>query len=129
MAAKARTDYSRLMNYTSLMVAASLGLAACAASPSDGYERHGMSRLVEVQGSASEFVFEVADPPAQPEEDAEATRMRWLGEWLAVKGRCPAGFEIVDRRQFGPFEYNPTDATLRYLVRCRAGTQETAQEN
>ena len=107
--------------------AAVLGLTACAASPSDGYERHGLSRLVAVPGSGSEFVFEAGEPPAasaQTGEDAEAVRLRWLAEWLEVQGLCPAGHEVVDKRQFGPFEYNPMNAKYRYLVRCRRAPEE-----
>lgn len=120
------------MNGRIFIALVALCLAACAASPSDGYERHGLSRLVEVPGSATEYVFEVGDPPqgaGQTEEDAEAVRMRWLSEWLAVQGLCQWGHQIVDRRPFGPFEYNPMHAKLRYLVRCRSAPEEVAKEN
>lgn len=96
-----------------------LAAVACASSPSDGYERHSLSRLVVVEGSASEFIFEVGPPPSDPAE-AEAVRMRWLSEWLALRGLCMSGHEIIDKRPFGPFEYNPMRAEFRYLVRCRA---------
>lgn len=71
-------------------------------------------------GSSSEFVFEVGRPRAPSEAEAEAVRMRWLTEWLGVQGKCLLGHEIVDKRQFGPFEYNPLQAEFRYLVRCRS---------
>ena len=121
-------------------------LTACAASPSDGYDRHNLSRLVAVPGSSSEFVYEAGRPPAssiqaqqpgasqaetqaetQAESQAEAVRMRWLAEWLAVQGQCPHGYEVVDRRQFGPFEYNPLQAQFRYFVRCREAPVATSE--
>lgn len=118
-------DYSRPMKRETLVLAIILWLGGCAAAPSDGYERHTLSRLVEVPGASDEFVFEVGRPPPGPlgtAAEAEAVRMRWLAEWLEVRGQCLAGHEIVDRRQFGTFEYNPMQAEYRYLVRCRAAT-------
>ncbi len=99
-----------------------LAAFGCASSPGDGFQRHSLSRLVAVEGSNSEFVFESrADlVPTEADADAEAVRLRWIAEWLAVRGVCASGHEIVDRRPFGPMEYNPARADLRYLVRCHA---------
>lgn len=107
-------------------------LSACAGAPADGYDRHTLSRLVEVPGSSSEFIYEAGRPPPGPagsETEAESVRMRWLAEWLEVRGLCLTGHEIVDRRPFGPFEYNPMQAELRYLIRCRAATAEVPEED
>ncbi|MBT8144455.1 MAG: hypothetical protein KJO55_07125 [Gammaproteobacteria bacterium] len=119
------------MTNTAPSIALVFWLTACAASPSDGYERHGLSRLVEVPGSSSEFVYEVGRPPPGPlnsEAEAEAVRMRWLAEWLTLRGQCLSGHEIVDRRQFGPQEYNPMQAELRYLIRCRAAQADDPRD-
>ncbi len=95
-------------------------LAACAAGPTDDYERHSSSRLVAVEGARDEYVFEVQEAAGGAAADAEAVRMRWLSQWLELRGVCAAGYEIVDRRRFGSMEYNPMRADYRYLVRCRA---------
>lgn len=112
----------RLICLTLLLV-----VTACATSPGDAYQRHSHSRLVPVEGSSSEFVFASrADVvPTDADANAEAVRLRWISEWLAIRGACAAGHEVVDQRPFGPMEYNPAMADLRYLVRCRAAPVET----
>ncbi len=107
-----------------------LGAAACAAQGPDGFERHSHSRLVAVEGSASEYIFESGEAPGFTSTDpqGEAVRMLWLSEWLAMRGACSNGYEIVDKRPFGPMEYNPMRASFRYLVRCRAVSEPTAKE-
>lgn len=124
------------MNRIVLAAALLAFLSGCASVPADGYERHSRSRLVNVPGSGSEFIFEAGQPPvapdraeADPETAAEAVRMRWLSEWLTLRGVCAAGHEIVDRRPFGPYEYNPMGAEYRYLVRCRAAPATEAGDN
>lgn len=95
---------------------------SCAGMPQDAYQRHSYSRLVAVEDSSSEFLFESRSDVMPTEADAspEAVRIRWIAEWLAARGACVSGHDIVDRRPFGPMEYNPMQADWRYLVRCRA---------
>lgn len=103
-------------------------LAACATGPSDDFERHSYSRLLEVEGGSGEYVFESRETWSGA-ADAESVRMRWLAQWLELRGVCAAGYEVVDRRRFGPLEYNPLQADLRYLVRCRASVDGEEPES
>jgi hypothetical protein len=49
--------------------------------------------------SKNEFTFEARAGIEYPEdsEEAEATRMQWLGQALADRGMCPGGYEITGR--------------------------------
>lgn len=113
--------YSRPMITRTIAVVTCLLCVGCAVQGS-GFERHSLSRLSEVPGSAVEFIFEAGSVPGYDKDDpaAEATRMQWLSEWLKVRGACEAGYEVTERRPFAALEYNPQQSELRYAVRCRA---------
>lgn len=110
------------MRSRGLELALVLVAVGCAGTPQDAYQRHSLSRMIAVEGSSSEFIFQSRNDVVPTEADAspEAVRIRWIAEWLAVRGACTSGHDIVDRRPFGSMEYNPMQADWRYLVRCRA---------
>ncbi len=112
--------YSRRMNRSATLLSCFLLLAGCAAQ-GNSFERHSLSRLSEVSGSAVEFEFETRAVPGFERDDpeAEAVRMQWLTEWLAVRGACKSGYEVTERRQLELSTYNDYQSEFHYLVRCR----------
>jgi hypothetical protein len=98
------------------------------------YNRHRLSDITlprSSDGSAAGtdsaiFYFDVTVTPEFPDNnaEAEAERMRWLGEWLVQRNMCPTGYEIVKKRKFDYLEDNPARRDLRYEVRCKAGAIE-----
>ncbi|MBM4196304.1 MAG: hypothetical protein FJ197_04285 [Gammaproteobacteria bacterium] len=107
-------------------------LVSCAAFDSpDLYNRHRFSEITQPRdgaGGASRdvFYFDVSITAEFPDNDAtaEAERMRWLDEWLELRGMCPAGREILRKRPFDFMEDNPARRDQRYEVRCRAAAAQ-----
>ncbi len=102
------------------VIGACLLCAACATSDG-GFERHSLSRLSAVPDSGVEFVFETRAVPGLERNDpaAEATRMQWLSEWLAVRGACALGYEVTERREIALQDDSFYNTEFRYAVRCR----------
>jgi len=99
-----------------------LMLSSCTAmAPSTDYDRHRLSEITLPRDRGDLFYFDVAVDSSFPADDAqaEATRMRWLDEWLGLRRICPDGHEVLGRRAFGFLEDNPAHRDLRYEVRCR----------
>ena len=73
-----------------------------------------------MNGDGGYYWFDVKLTPEFPDnnEAAEAVRMQWLGEWLAIRKTCLAGFDVLERRPFDFLEHNPGQYDLRYKVTC-----------
>lgn len=106
---------------------ATLGLAillavACApfADPTD-FNRHRYSDITLPRDRTDIFFFDVTTGAEFPADDpqAEATRMKWLADWLRQRQMCPRGHEVLKKRPFGFLEDNPARRDLRYEVRCK----------
>ncbi len=96
-------------------------LASCAGMhESPDFERHRLSQLVVPAERNDVFFLDVMVNAQYPADDpaAEELRMEWLTAWLAVRGMCPGGYEIVQRREFGFLERNPGRFDYRYEVKC-----------
>lgn len=91
---------------------------------SGDYDRHRLSDLVIPHDRSDMFYFDVSLTTDLPADDtaAEGQRMRWLDEWVALRGLCPHGHEVLERRDFAFLEDNPARRDLRYEVRCRHGS-------
>lgn len=108
------------MSRTIIVLAAGFLCAACAMQD-NSYERHRLSQLKTVAGSADQFVFEARAVPGMQRDapEAEAVRLQWLSDWLDVRGTCKPGYEILERRLYEAQEFNPRESQFRYLIRCR----------
>ena len=108
--------------FVSLIIVAGL-LAGCADSleKSADFDRHRYSQLVSPYDRPNVIYFDVIFSPEYPAEDAaaEAVRLRWLAGWLDQRHRCPAGFEVAERRPFAYLEDNPARYEQRYVIRCK----------
>ena len=87
---------------------------------SPDYDRHSLSQLRKPMEGNDYMWFDVKLSPEYPDdsEAAEAARMQWLTDWLAVRKMCAHGYEILERREFDFLEHNPAQYDLRYKVRC-----------
>jgi hypothetical protein len=103
------------------MIAA--GTAGCSdiIGNSPDFDRHRASRLVQPFDRPGIIFFDVAYSPDYPAGNAgaDATREAWLVGWLRQRGLCPAGYEVLERRAFGPLEDNPAGYQQRTELRCR----------
>lgn len=103
-----------------ILFGACISCLACAAD-GNSFERHSLSRLSPVPGSGTEYVFETRAVPGLDRDApaAEAVRMQWLSEWLAVRSACGLGYEVTERRQIARTEDSFYNMEFRYAVRCR----------
>ncbi len=111
----------RSMLPTGLMISMLLA-AACSTIPeSRDFERHRFSALTIPYDKPDVLYFDVRLSADVPDNDpaAEARRMEWLQGWLAARGLCDKGYEILQRRKFRYEEDNPGHYDLRYEVRCK----------
>lgn len=102
--------------------ALSIGACTDVVNPAADFDRHRYSRLVVPADRPGTVWFDVMFPPAYPADDpvAEATRQRWLSEWLTQRRLCPAGHAVMARRAFLYLEDNPGGYRQRQEVRCAA---------
>lgn len=106
-----------------LIVFATMLTYGCASMhDSPEYHRHRNSQLIEPMGGGDFLYFDVITTPEYPadSEAAEDQRMKWLASWMEVRKFCPAGYEVVERREFETLEHNPGNYDLRYKVQCQA---------
>ena len=88
---------------------------------SPDFYRHSYSQLsTPMSGEGGYYWFDVKLTPEFPDNNdaAEAVRMQWLEEWLAIRKTCLPGFEVLERRPFDFLEHNPGQYDLRYKVTC-----------
>jgi hypothetical protein len=107
------------------VLAASLVLAGGCAAMADrtDYHRHTMSDLREDWRQPGTFVFDATTSSLYPTDsaEAEAKRMEWLAGWMKRLGYCPAGWEVLGRREIPVAERLGAKHDLRYEVRCTSG--------
>lgn len=98
-------------------------VAGCTAAldQSADFDRHRYSQMVQPYNKPGVIYFDVkfgtdypADTPA-----ADKAREQWLASWLAQRGLCPGGFDVVARRAFDYLEDNPAGYDQRWEIRCR----------
>jgi len=86
------------------------------------YDRHHQSSLRTSYQQSDRIIFEARLTPEAPEdtEAGEAVRMQWLEGWLRLRGLCPTGYDILERRHYTREDANPYRFDLRYEVTCKA---------
>lgn len=99
-----------------------VGCAGLHESPD--YIRHRYSHLSEPYDRNDVLYFDAMFDSNYPDKvpAAEEKRMEWLSGWLEQLHMCPEGYEVLSRRLFDAFEYNPGRYDVRYEVRCTTGT-------
>lgn len=106
-----------------VLVAFGLSLGGCKdLHQSVDLDRHKYSNLRTSMNKSDVMVFEAKatlEAPADS-ESGEAIRMEWLTGWLAQRGQCGEGYEVLERRPYGRNDANPYGFDLRYEVRCKA---------
>lgn len=85
-------------------------------------DRHKYSNLRTSMNKSDVMVFEAKATLEAPVEGepGEAVRMQWLEGWLAQRGQCGNGYEVLERRPYQRNDANPYGFDLRYEVRCKA---------
>lgn len=85
-------------------------------------DRHKYSNLRTSMNKSDVMVFEARATLEAPVdgEAGEAVRMQWLEGWLAQRGQCGHGYEVLERRPYQRNDANPYGFDLRYEVRCKA---------
>lgn len=100
-------------------------LAGCAAADRQSvadFDRHRYSQLVQSYARPGVIFFDVAYPPQYPRDslEGEDARLGWLAGWMKLRGLCPAGYDVQQRRPFDYLEDNPAGYAERWEVACRA---------
>jgi len=107
-------------------------LTGCAAMhESPDYVRHTNSALVDGIDGSDIFQFQAKAGSEYPADDpaAEALRIRWLEGWLTQQRKCPDGYRILKRREFGFVEYNPAGYDLVYELQCKVAMPDAEEES
>ena len=108
-----------LLGFAALLVTVVLLPACTDIHKSADYERHLYSQFVVPYDRNDIMYFDVKINVEFPDDEAgEATRMKWLGAWLAQRNMCGDNFNIAERRPFDPMENNPAHYDIRYEVTC-----------
>ena len=109
--------------YLGVLLAFGLNLGGCKdLHQSVDLDRHKYSNLRTSMNKSDVMVFEAKATLEAPVEgeSGEAIRMQWLEGWLAQRGQCANGYEVIERRPYQRNDANPYGFDLRYEVRCKA---------
>jgi hypothetical protein len=99
-----------------MLGAALVAVSSCA----EDYILHGNARLEPVDDSGFRYIVGTNASSERDDPDAEAVRLRWIGEAVAGNDLCGHGYDIVGRKEVFQRRFLGVDLyDILYEGKCR----------